>query len=198
MIQVDTMETKVCTRCNIEKSPVDFYYRKDQNSYRKVCKKCCTKQCVENNRRPEVKERRKIKSKTPEYLEWQKKAQAKYRKGESYKLNREKNKEKHREYYRERHYTEGRRQWLDEYNKKEEVKKRNEGRSKRYRDANVDKFRELEKANMKKAVIDLDDKYIKHRLRASAKGSSNIVTNELIETQRQIIKLKRAIKNDKK
>lgn len=34
------METKVCTKCNLEKNICDFYYRKDWEKYISICKLC--------------------------------------------------------------------------------------------------------------------------------------------------------------
>jgi hypothetical protein len=34
------METKICRRCNLEKELSSFYYRKDGNIHRKICKEC--------------------------------------------------------------------------------------------------------------------------------------------------------------
>ena len=34
------METKVCTKCNIEKDVTGFYFRKDYNIFHSICKVC--------------------------------------------------------------------------------------------------------------------------------------------------------------
>lgn len=34
---------KICSQCGIEKNESEFYFRKDRNTFRKNCKKCCDK-----------------------------------------------------------------------------------------------------------------------------------------------------------
>ena len=34
-------EVQICSNCSFEKNVGDFYFRKDLNTYRRKCKKCC-------------------------------------------------------------------------------------------------------------------------------------------------------------
>lgn len=38
---MEAITTKVCSKCKLEKSIDQFYFRKDTNTYRNTCKSCC-------------------------------------------------------------------------------------------------------------------------------------------------------------
>ena len=55
------METQVCNKCNKEKPLSEFYFRTDNNKYRKDCKECFKKAKAIRESKPGVKELRALK-----------------------------------------------------------------------------------------------------------------------------------------
>lgn len=52
------MSVQICVKCGIEKEVIDFYYRKDSDTYRKECKECTKKAKAIREAAPGVKEER--------------------------------------------------------------------------------------------------------------------------------------------
>lgn len=55
------METQVCNKCNKEKPLSEFYFRTDNNKYRKDCKECFKKAKAIRESKPGIKELRALK-----------------------------------------------------------------------------------------------------------------------------------------
>lgn len=120
------METRICSKCNIEKDITEFSKAKtNKDGIRKLCKDCCKKYQKQwkENKKEETKEQNKLyreshKEERKQYLDKNKEALKEkgkqYRKTHYYKPNKEtqkryyeKNKEAIKEYsrkYREEHY----------------------------------------------------------------------------------------------
>ena len=57
------METKICSKCNIEKIVTEFYFRSDTKKYKNACKDCIKKEKVIRESDPKIRERRARKEK---------------------------------------------------------------------------------------------------------------------------------------
>lgn len=120
------MNTQICSRCGIEKPLEDFYFRKDQNKYRRDCKECRKKRDIiyyQNN-----KEKRKL------YVKLNKEhfnelRRAKYKENEEYKNKIKENckiyREKHRDILNE-HSRQYRKEHQQEITQKRKEKRHND------------------------------------------------------------------------
>ena len=58
---------RVCFKCKIEKKLSEFYYRKDSNKYRNICKKCTKKRFKVNSKKHYVKNKLKLDEEHKQY-----------------------------------------------------------------------------------------------------------------------------------
>jgi hypothetical protein len=167
------METKTCIKCEIEyPKTLEYFYMRGKYFYSN-CKKChkeLDRINYENNNE-------KIKERKRKYYKNNKETKIKEYLGN----NNEKIKESRRKYY------ENNKEKIKEYlgNKKEEIKKR----KRKYYENNIKHIKEYNQEYTYK----LSDAYIKNCLLRA----KEFVPQEVIETKRLIIKLKRELKTIK-
>lgn len=130
------METRICNKCKIEKSINDFYFRKGQNKYNTICKKCCNERAMNryNKKKDEISKYNKL------YYQKNKEKLIEQNKN-NYNKNKEHKKQISKEYY---------------YENKEQYKKR----AKEYRKRNYDI---LAKKQHQRYLIDKENILLKQK-----------------------------------
>ena len=90
------METKICSKCGIEKSIMDFSFRSDTQKYNNICKECKSEYARNYHKKNiEIIKEKSKKYRTENAEKIKKQIQ------DSYKRNRDKILEKNKEYYKE-------------------------------------------------------------------------------------------------
>lgn len=91
---VTYMEKQICSKCKTEKNIDEFYFRKNQNKYNTICKKCCNERAMNryNRKKDEISKERKL------YYQQNKQKLLNYS-IKKYYDNKEEKKQKSREYY---------------------------------------------------------------------------------------------------
>lgn len=147
------METKICKKCNKQKELKEFYFLKQKEKYRNICKECEIKRNMEYQQ-----------ANSKKYKEYKREYNKKYRNEnkenikEYQKEYRQNNKEKAKKYSQE--YREKNKKYFDEYFKKNKRKYKKHKKEKTIEEKQIIKFKQQLRCLISKSFS--RKKYIKN------------------------------------